>query len=250
MKKIISCVLCFSFLFSLASCGDAIEKIQNEKLIAVEYFSANEKAAEDYLKKDFTKVTYNSSSDVVLAIENGKADFGILDEFQLNSYLSAQRKIKKTELCEYQINYCAYFSSDNEKLKKAFNKAISDLKENSVLTEIIDAHLSEEKYNQSEAVDENGTLTMLCDPNFANRVYTDSKGNIVGLDVDIAREICNYMGYDLEIVSADFDELFSKLQAGEGDFVITASEVTEEREEYFLSSDTYFALNYYLIEKE
>ena len=91
---------------------------------------------------------------------------------------------------------------------------------------------------------------MLCDPNFEKRVFTDDDGEVVGFDVDIAREICNYLGYDLEIVTADFDELFIELNNGAGDFIISACEVNEEREEYYLLSDTYFTLNFFLIEKE
>ena len=102
----------------------------------------------------------------------------------------------------------------------------------------------------SQSNNKNGTLTMLCDPSFANRVYTDKNGDVVGLDVDIAREICNTLGYDLEIVTADFDELFIKLDNGEGDFIISACEVNEEREEYYLLSDTYFTLNFNLIDRK
>ncbi len=250
MKRIISCVLCLAFLFSLASCDDFSEDIQPEKIIAVKYASGNELASEEYEAQGFTKVTYNSSSDVVLAVENGKADYGILDDFELNSYLSAGRNIKNKELCEYSISYCAYFNLENETLKDSFDKAIGDLKNDGTLERIKTAHLKGEVFSNSVTDSENGTLVMLCDPSFENRVYTDDSGNVAGLDVTVAREICNNLGYDLEIVTADFDELFSKLQEGEGDFVITACEVTEEREEYYLASDTYFTLNYNLIERK
>lgn len=250
MRKIISCLLCFAFLFSLASCNEIAESIQKEKLIAVEYASASEKAVDKYINQGYTKVTYDSSSDVVLAIENGKADYGVVDDFELASFLYADRNIREKEACEYSIDYCAYFTLENEALQKEFNKVITDLKSDGTLDEITNACLKGESFLNSAEDNENGTLTMLCDPSFENRVYTDDNGDVEGLDVDIAREICNYLGYDLEIVTADFDELFTKLQAGEGDFIMSACEVTEEREEYYLLSDTYFTLNYHLIEKE
>ncbi len=250
MKRILSCILCLIFLFSLSSCGDVADTFQKEKLVAVEYASANENACEDYVNQGYTKVTYNSSSDVVLAVENKKTDFGILDEIELSSYLMAERDIKQIELCKYNIDYCAYFSSDNQKLQNLFDEAIKELKENGTIDEIKEAHLNEKRFLSNKINSENGTLTMLCDPSFKKRVYTDDNGEIFGLDVDIAREICNCLGYDLEIVTADFDELFLKLENGEGDFIISACEVVEERSEYYLLSDTYFTLNYYLIEKE
>ncbi len=250
MKRIIACFLCGIFLLNLASCDGDTEKVSKEKYVAVKYASANQLAAESYVSQGFTKVTYNSSSDVILAVENGKADYGILDAFEFQSYISSERKIKKKERCTYNIDYCAYFNSDNEPLQKLFNQAISDLKAYGTLEKIENAYIKGESIPENITNNNNGTLTMLCDPSFENRVYTDSDGNIAGLDVDIAGAICNSIGYDLEIITADFDELFFKLHKGEGDFIISACEVTEERAEFYLLSDSYFTLDYYLIEKE
>lgn len=247
MKRIVSLVLCFVFIISLSSCKEPLTVPGTEKIIAVKYASANELACEEYISDGYTKVTYNSSSDVVLAVENKKVNCGILDEFELNSYIDAGRNIKQLEDCEYNIDYCAYFSSENEALQNSFNKAIEELKNDGSLDKIINAHMKGERFQYSESNNENGTLTMLCDPNFDNRAYTDTNGEIVGLDVDIARAICNYLGYDLEIETVDFDELFIKLDSGEGDFIISSCEVNEEREEYYLASDTYFTLYFYLI---
>lgn len=249
MKRIVSLVLCLVCVFCLCSCTDNSDALQTEKTIAVAYGTSDEFACEEYVAEGFTKVTYNSSSDVVLAVENGKSDCGVLNEFELNSFINAERNIKKKKQCEYSIDYCAYFSADNENLQESFNEAIESLSADGTLDKIKNAHFKGMSYSFGKKDIENGAITMLCDPNFENRVYTDESGNIIGLDVDVARGVCNYLGYDLEIVTADFDELFTKMQEGEGDFIITACEVNEERAEYYLLSDTYFTLNFYLIEK-
>ena len=247
MKRIISLILSLVLVICLSSCSEGNSLLETEQIIAAKYGSANEIACEAYVSSDYTKVTYNSSSDVVLAVENKKANCGIVDEFELNSFIRAERNIKQIECCQYSIDYCAYFNSDNDTLQKSFNKAIKDLKENGVLNKITDAHLNAKSFSDFTSNKEKGTLTVLRDTNFENRVFTDDEGNIIGLDVDIARAICNYLGYDLEIETVDFDELFIKLDSGEGDFIISACEVNEEREEYYLASDTYFTLNFYLI---
>lgn len=250
MKRFISCILCFLLLlFSFTSCDVVSEVSQIEKTIAVKYASGNELAVEEYVAQGFTKVTYDSSADVVLAVENKKADYGILDDFELNTFTSAERNIEKVEACEYYIDYCAYFTLENEWLRAYFDKAIAALDNDGTFDRIENAHLKGETFSNSVNDNDNGTLVMLCDPSFENRVYTDDDGNVVGLDVDIAYEICNYLGYDLEIVTADFDELFIMLEDGDGDFIVSVCEVTEERAEYYLSSDAYFTLNYYLVER-
>lgn len=250
MKRIISFVLCFALVLLFSSCDDENKVLKTEQIIAAQYGAANEVACEKYVSDGFTKVTYNSSEDVVLAVENKKADFGVLDEVEFNSFALAGRNIKQKEHCEYSIDYCAYFASDNENLQALFNEAIKALNDDGTIDKIKAAHLKGESFSQESINRENGTLIMLCDPCFDKRVYTDDNGDVVGLDVDIAREICSYLGYDLEILTADFDELFMKLENGEGDFIISACEYNEERENHYLLSDIYFTLEFYLIERK
>ena len=250
MKKIIAFVMCLVFVFSLSSCNENRKALETEKIIAVEYDSVNEFACEDYVNDGFTRVTYNLPSDVVLAVENGKADCGILDEFELTSFLYSDRNIKQKEVCEYSVDYCAYFNLENEALQEEFNKAIKALENDGTLNNIENSWLSGKEYSSFKGSNENGTLTMLCDPNFPIRVFTNDNGDVIGLDVDIARAICNYLGYGLEILTADFDELFLKLDDWEGDFIISACEVNEDRSEAYLLSDTYFTLDFYLIERK
>ena len=95
MRRIISFILCLAFVFCLSSCDDEGSAFANEKMIAVKYGSANEIACEQYI--DYTKVTYNSSSDVVLAVENKKANCGIVDEFELID----------GNYSHYPVGYCA-----------------------------------------------------------------------------------------------------------------------------------------------
>ncbi len=250
MKRFICFIFCLLCLFNLVSCDLVADVVKSTKIVAVEYGSANEFAAEEFVEKGYKKVTYNSSSDVVLAVENGKADYGILDDFQLNSYIKAQRKLKKVQTCRYSISYCAYFSPENTALKNTFDKAIDDLEKNKISDKIVTANMNGDSYCLNKSGESKGTLVMLCEPNFDNRVYLDENENVVGLDVDFVKSICNNSGYDLEIVTADFDELFVKLENGEGDLVIAPCEITEERKDYFQSSDAYFTLNYNLIERE
>lgn len=249
MKRIVACIICLSFVFGLSSCNNSSKVFQTEKILAVKYASCNEFAAEEFVSRGFTKVTYNSTADVVVAVENGKADFGILNEFEYNSFILAKRNIQEKDICTYYEDYCAYFDSENQNLKELFDEGLAEIEADGTLEAIKSAHFNGRYFSPQNTDKHNGTLVMLCDPHFENRVYIDGNGKIAGLDVDIAREICGTMGYGLEIVTGDFDELFIKLQEGEGDFIITASQLTEERSQYYLASDIYFTLNYYLIEK-
>ena len=250
MKRFVSLALCLILTLCLCSCGGDVLGEVTQKNVAVEYSSANELAAEELVQQGYTKVTYTSSEEVVLAVENGRAQCGVVNEFELNSYVSAERSIKKSQKCSYSIDYCIYFSADNEELQKEFNEAIDKLKSDGTLDEIKEYAIKGKSYPTATTKGENGTLTMLCDPHFDKFVYTDDKGNVKGLDVDTATAICSYLGYELEISTGDFNELFEDLQNGDGDFIISACEVDKDREEYYWLSDPYFTLNFYSIERK
>lgn len=71
-------------------------------------------------------------------------------------------------------------------------------------------------------------LVMVTEAGFAPYEYRDSSG-IVGVDVDIAREIAKSMGKELEIKDVAFDSLINELNSGKADFAAAGMSINEER---------------------
>lgn len=71
-------------------------------------------------------------------------------------------------------------------------------------------------------------LVMVTEAGFAPYEYRDSSG-IVGVDVDIAREIAASMGKKLEIKDVAFDSLINELNSGKADFAAAGMSISEER---------------------
>ena len=71
-------------------------------------------------------------------------------------------------------------------------------------------------------------LVMVTEAGFAPYEYRDSSG-IVGVDVDLAREIAASMGKELEIKDVAFDSLINELNSGKADFAAAGMSITEER---------------------
>ena len=69
---------------------------------------------------------------------------------------------------------------------------------------------------------------MVTEAGFAPYEYHDGSG-IVGVDVDIAREIAAAMGKELEIKDVAFDSLINELNSGKADFAAAGMSITEER---------------------
>ncbi|MDR1773277.1 MAG: transporter substrate-binding domain-containing protein [Clostridioides sp.] len=78
----------------------------------------------------------------------------------------------------------------------------------------------------------------------------DGKDEIVGVDIEIAKEIAKDLGVELEITNMDFDGLIGALNADKIDMIISAMSPTEERKETTDFSDIYYASTNAIVVKE
>lgn len=250
MKRILSFIISLIFIFTLNACGNSDTVSTESSIIGATSQSPSVSAIDEFLLSGASPVFYNTASETVLALENGKIDYAVLDEFDFYDFSKNERPIEIVEKAQYSLNSYAYFSADNIELKEKFDSAIETLRENGTIENIKNGYLQKSAESKINTYSFSNSLIMLCDPSFPNRVYTDDNGNILGSDVDIAREICAELGYSLEIVGADFDELFIMLESGEGDFIMSSAELTEERAAQYLASQPYFTLNFYLVKRK
>ncbi|MBD7910489.1 MULTISPECIES: transporter substrate-binding domain-containing protein [Clostridium] len=68
----------------------------------------------------------------------------------------------------------------------------------------------------------------------------DGKDEVVGFDIDLAREVAKDMGVDLEIKEMEFDPLIGALKAGQIDMIISGMNPDEERKKQIDFSDIYY----------
>lgn len=71
-------------------------------------------------------------------------------------------------------------------------------------------------------------LIMVTEAGFAPYEYYED-GEIVGVDVEIAREIANYLGKELVVRDIDFDSIINELNSGKADFAAAGMSITPER---------------------
>lgn len=97
-------------------------------------------------------------------------------------------------------------------------------------------------YAESVSDQPKKTLIMGTSPDFPPYESVDAvnNGEIIGLDIDIAKYIANELGYNLEIASMDFGGLIAALQTGRVDFVMSGMSATEERLQSVDFSDPYY----------
>ncbi len=74
----------------------------------------------------------------------------------------------------------------------------------------------------------NDTIVMVTEAGFAPYEYYED-GKIVGVDIDIAKEIANAVGKKLEVKDVAFDSIINELKSGKADFAAAGMSITEER---------------------
>ena len=81
------------------------------------------------------------------------------------------------------------------------------------------------------AIEERGTIRVSTDANYAPQSYLDEDGNFVGFDIDVATEIAERLGVEVEFVTPDWDVITAGNWGGQWDMSVGSMTVTRDRQE-------------------
>ncbi|MBP8948923.1 MAG: transporter substrate-binding domain-containing protein, partial [Candidatus Promineofilum sp.] len=78
---------------------------------------------------------------------------------------------------------------------------------------------------------ERGVVRVSTDPNYEPQSFLDENGDFVGFDVDVAREIAERLGVEIEFVTPDWDIITAGNWGGQWDMSVGSMTVTTARQE-------------------
>lgn len=93
--------------------------------------------------------------------------------------------------------------------------------------------------NSLQKVLDSGKLVLGLDPTFKPMGYTDENDAIVGFDIDVAKEVCERLGVELETYSVNWDTKEQDLNAGTIDCIWNGLSVSDKRKKVMLMSEPY-----------
>lgn len=251
-KKATALAMSVLFAVSMAGCGSSASTAKKVEVTSVEDLAdlkigvqtgtTGDSQASDAVNADSQMQRYNKGADAIQALKNGKIDCVVIDSLPAEKFVAANDDLKIVEGIFDTEEYAMCFKKGNE-LRDEFNTALAELKEDGTLDEIMSNYIGDEggqhPYESPADVDRsNGTLTMATNAEFEPWEYKEGN-DIVGIDADISKAICDKLGYELKIEDMSFETILASVNSGKADFGAAGMTVTPEREESVDFTDTY-----------
>lgn len=255
LKKLISVGLVAACVLSLAACGgkkeDADQKVEITKAedlagltIGVQQGTTGDLACSDIVEKDSQMKRYPKGSAAVQALETGKIDCVVIDAQPAAKFVEKSDDLEIIDGIFDDEQYAICIKKGNTELVDEMNGALSELKADGTIDKIVANYIGDNigsfQYTTPEGTEyPKGKLVMATNAEFEPYEYIEG-GEIIGIDIDIARAICDKLGYELQrIENMEFDSILPAIEAGKVDFGAAGMTVTDERKKSVEFTDTY-----------
>ena len=187
---------------------------------------------------------YNKGFEAVQALQQGKIDAVIIDNEPAQVFVDENEGLKILDEAYTEEEYAIAVSKDNKELTEQLNEALAALKGDGTFDAIFDYYISGEgePYTIDESVERDGQIVMATNAEFPPYEFhetVDGEDAIMGIDADVARAICDYLGKELVIEDMAFESIITAVQGGKADVGFAGMTVTEDRLKSVDFSDTY-----------
>ena len=259
MKKLAAAALVAAMVLSLAGCGSSTKKIESKEdlkdaVIGVQLGTTGDTTVSEASIGAKEVKRYNKGAQAIQALKKGQIDCVVIDTDPAKKFVELNDDLKMIENQFEDEQYAISMKKGNTELKDAFNKALGELEEEGVLSDIVNNYIGDEAgknpyESPADADRSKGKLVMATNAEFPPYEYYEGE-DIVGLDADFAQAIADKLGMDLKIEDMAFDSIIPAVTSGKADFGAAGMTVTEEREQQVLFSDTYYTARQVIIVKE
>ena len=167
--------------------------------------------------------TFDSGADLMYQLKAGAVDCVVMDNTaaaELVDETSGVRVLSEP-LMEYDLRFAS--AKENDELLRAVNAALTTLESNGTLNGLRNRYVAGKSYVYTppeNVTPHPGFLTLAVPPNYQPYSYTDNNGEFKGLNIDVARAVCDYLGVELRIIEVDAGELINDVQFGKVDLAL------------------------------
>ena len=226
MKRILCALLCALFLTALPACSGSVPAsgiASRDDVYGSVIGVLSDTAAVAYAENRGTVKKYATREELTAALKAGSVDCAIVDDSIAGRFVRGQGRLELLEEPLISAGFCFAIAKENADLTDAVNGALSQLEESEVLEDIVNSYFNggRHPYKSPEGIDRSkGTLTLAVGADFPPYKMTDSDGEVKGLDIDVARAVCDLLGLDMEVSVITNESLISAVMHGSAHFAL------------------------------
>jgi len=170
-----------------------------------------------------TAMAYPSGSELMYHLISGLLDCVIMENSVASELVSETSgvRILTEPLLKYDLRFAV--AKENAELLAAVNSALDMLRANGTLGGLRDMYFSGKKYvyiPPDDVQPRPGSLSLAVPPDSAPYSYVAVSGDFCGLDIDVARAVCDRLGVDLQIIWYEARELVTSVWYGKADLAL------------------------------
>ena len=245
MKKILLLVFSALMAFLFSSCGDnaPAPTVSSPADIEGKTIGVLEDTVAAYYAGGFgTLRPYSTGEAMIADLSAGAIDCAIVDDAVVSTLLGHSRKVTALDKAFMSVDFCIVAAKESRDLLEEINRALSELRADGTLSGLENLYLYGTAYIYTPRTDipENaGTLRLAAPDDFAPYSSISEKGNFVGLDIALARAICDRLGVNLEVIKTAQSSIAKTVWSSRADFGIGGLYRTAANAELVDFSDGY-----------
>nr|WP_283429472.1 transporter substrate-binding domain-containing protein [Fibrobacter sp. UWB10] len=183
---------------------------------------------------------FETLSQAVDALLEGSIDAVLTDDAPAKVFARKNPSLRILNEVFKEESYAGVVAKENMGLLDSVNIALIQMRAMGVYDSIFDAYIGgQSKYHVKTDSVTGPVLRVATNAEFPPFEFRCKKRGIVGIDIEIARYVANYLGRNLEIIDMDFDDIIDSVKAGKADLGLAAFSVTEERGQIVNFTDHY-----------
>jgi polar amino acid transport system substrate-binding protein len=233
-----------AIIFTLSACGprrppptvSAVSDIDGKTIGALAGSAASVLAAE------LGEVREYSTAEAMLGdLYAGAIDCAVADDALVPSLLKSSRGIRALDEPLISAELSIVAAKESRDLTADVNAALKTLRENKTLASLADKYILGKAFEyvpRDDIPDSAGVLRLAARADFPPYCFSDG-GGISGLDIDVARAVCDILGVNLEIAEVERNDIMTAVWAGRADFGVGGLYITPEGGELVDFSDPY-----------
>ena len=198
-------------------------------------------SSERYAALHGTVKTYESADELAAALKAGSVECILTDARQIKAVKHGRlwmRQVKQP-LAESYFRLAA--AVENPELLKKVNAALASLQQDGTLETIIKGHYQDPEYVYEVQLPETAdrTITAIVGQDFPPYSFADRDGTPRGIDADVIRAVCAWLGVGCELTSGEGSELIAAVKNGSYQLAAGGITAASEQADLCAMSDPY-----------